>query len=84
MYVVSGIQHVVPKAVHLFRICRYMTDETDELHQALLKNPRAKYDPQRGFQYHSEHGIKDKATLLAYIKSQPDGVRSNEIKDGYE
>lgn len=63
---------------------RYMTDETDELHQALLKNPRAKHDPVQGFQYHSEHGIKDKVTLLAYIKSQPDGVRSNEIKDGYE
>lgn len=67
-------------AVH----ARYLTDETDELHQALLKNPRAKHDPVLGFQYHSEHGIKDKATLLAYIKSQGDGVRSNEIKDGYE
>lgn len=62
---------------------RYDTAEGGELYNALSHNARVVASP-GGFAYHSEHGIADKASLLAHIRGHPEGVRSNEIRDGYE
>jgi len=63
--------------------CRYDTREGGELYNKLVENPRV-IASAGGFTYRSEHGIMDKATLLRFIRSNPEGVRASDIKDGYE
>lgn len=61
----------------------YDTKEGGILYNLLINNPRV-LATVHGFQYRSEHGIHDKASLLRYLKAHPDGVKATTIKDGYE
>lgn len=53
------------------------------LYNLLITNPRV-LATAHGFQYRSEHGIHDKASLLRYLHSHPEGVKATVIRDGYE
>lgn len=62
---------------------RYDIAEGGELYNLLMSNARV-LATSNGFAYQSEHGISDKTTLLGHIRAHPEGVKSTEIKDGYE
>jgi hypothetical protein len=64
-------------------LCRYDTQEGGELYNQLTNNARVVASA-RGFRYESEHGVADKASLLRFVRAHPEGVRSSDIKDGYE
>ncbi|KAF8069496.1 hypothetical protein HT031_001612 [Scenedesmus sp. PABB004] len=61
----------------------YDTQEGGELYNLLTHNPRVAASA-AGFRYRSEHGISDKASLLRFLRSHPEGVRATDIKDGYD
>eukprot|EP00882_Tetradesmus_deserticola_P005977 GHRQ01006293.1.p1 GENE.GHRQ01006293.1~~GHRQ01006293.1.p1 ORF type:complete len:303 (+),score=132.82 GHRQ01006293.1:72-980(+) len=61
----------------------YDTVEGGQLYNVLVGNDRVAASA-HGFMYRSEHGIRDKATLLRFLREHPQGVKANEISDGYE
>lgn len=61
----------------------YDTVEGGQLYNLLVGNDRVAASA-HGFMYRSEHGIRDKASLLRFLREHPQGVKANEISDGYE
>ncbi|XP_058210262.1 uncharacterized protein LOC131322801 [Rhododendron vialii] len=70
------------KTNQILEACNVDMIENKNVFENLRNNPKVVYDG-RCFRYKSKHGLEDKDQVLKFIRTFPNGIDVDEVKDAY-